>query len=64
MHIALHTGDRFFNETGAGLLKVLMCDCITNAFYVMITIVNGNSLDTKTFTYAIIINCILYFDWF
>ena len=60
----LHTGDRCFNETEAGLLKVLMCDCTTNAFYVMITIVNGDSLDTNKLTYAIIINFILYFDWF
>ena len=60
----LHTGDRCFNETGADLLKVLMYDCTTNAFYVMITIVNGDSLDTNKLTYAIIINFILYFDWF
>ena len=33
MHIALRTGDRCFKETGAGLLKILMCDCIINAFY-------------------------------
>ena len=30
----------------------------------MITIVNGDSLDTNKLTYAIIINFILYFDWF
>ena len=39
MHIAQHTGDRCFKETGAGLLKVLICDCITNAFYLMIILV-------------------------
>ena len=32
MHIAPRTRDRCFKETGAGLLKVLMCNCITNAF--------------------------------
>ena len=44
------------------LLKVLMCDCITNAFYLMIILVIGDSLDMKELTYAIIINFILYFD--
>ena len=29
MHIAQNTEDHCFKETGAGLLKVLMCDCIT-----------------------------------
>ena len=33
MHITLCMGDRCFKETGAGLLNVLICDCITNAFY-------------------------------
>ena len=47
MHIAPCTGDRCFKETGAGLLKVLMCDCITNACYLMIILVNGDSLDIK-----------------
>ena len=56
MHITPRTGDRRFKETGAGLLKVLMCDCITNALYLMIVLVSGDS--------AIIINFILYFDWF
>ena len=64
MHIALHTKDRCFKETGAGLLKVLMCDCITNAFYLMIILVSGDSIDIKELTYAIIINFTLYFDWF
>ena len=45
MHIAPRTGDRCFKETGAGLLKVLMCDCITNALYLMIILVSGDSLD-------------------
>ena len=43
MHIALRMGDRYFKETGAGLVKVLMCDCITNAFYLMIIHVSGDS---------------------
>ena len=47
MHIAPHTGDHCFKETGAGLLKVLMCDLITNAFYLMIILVSGDSLDIK-----------------
>ena len=64
MHIAPHTGGRCFKETGAGLLKVFMCDCTTNAFYLMIILVSGDSLDIKELTYAIIINFILYFDWF
>ena len=64
MHIAPHTGDRCFKETGASLLNVLMCDCITNACYLMIILVSGDSLDIKELTYAIIINFILYFDWF
>ena len=46
MHITPRTGDRCFKETGAGLLKVLMCDCTTNAIYVMIILVSGDSLDT------------------
>ena len=41
-----------------------MCDCITNAFYLMILLVSGDSLDIKELTYAIILNFILYFDWF
>ena len=41
-----------------------MCDCITNAFYLMIILVSGDSLDIKELAYAIIINFILYFDWF
>ena len=40
MHIAPRTGDRYFKETGAGLLKVFICDCITNAFYLMIIFVS------------------------
>ena len=36
MHIPPRTGHRGFNETGAGLLNVLRCDCVTNAFYVKI----------------------------
>ena len=64
MHIAPRTGDRCFKETGASLLKVLMCDCITNAFNLMIILVSGDSLDIKELTYAIIVNFILYFDWF
>ena len=64
MHIAPRTGDRCFKETGAGLLKVLMCDCIINEFYLMIFLVSGDSLYIKELTYAIIINFVLYFDWF
>ena len=64
MHIAPRTGDRCFKETGAGLLKVLMCGCITNAFYLMIILVSGDSLDIKELIYVIIINFILYFEWF
>ena len=41
-----------------------MCDCITNALYLMVILVSGDSLDIKELTYAIIINFILYFDWF
>ena len=63
MHITPCMGDRCFKETGAGLLKVLKCDCITNAFYLMIILVNGDSLDIKELTYTIIVNFILYFDW-
>ena len=55
MHIAPRTVDHRFKETRAGLLKVLMCDCITNAFYLMIILVSGDSLDIKELTYAIII---------
>ena len=62
MHIAPRTGDCRFKEIGAGLLRVLMCDCITNAFYLMIILVSGDSLDIKELTYAIIINFIWYFD--
>ena len=43
MHIAPRTGDGCFKETGAGLLKVLICDCITNAFYLMIILGSGHS---------------------
>ena len=50
MHIAPHTGDRCFKETGTGLHKVLMCDCITNAYYLMIILVSGDSLDIKELT--------------
>ena len=50
MPIAPRTGDRCFKETGTGLLNVLMCDCITNAFYFMIIIVSGDSLDIKELT--------------
>ena len=64
MHIAPRTGECCFQETAAGLLKVLMCDCITNAFYVMIIFVSGDSLDIKELTYAIVINFILYFERF
>ena len=64
MHIAPRTGDRCFKETGAGLLKVLMCDCINNAFYLMIIFVNRDSLDIKELIYAIIINYIVYFIGF
>ena len=64
MHIAPRKGDRCFEETGAGLLKVLMCDCIGNAFYLMIILVSGYSLDIQELSYAIIINFILSFDWF
>ena len=47
MHITPRTGDRCFKETGAGLLKVLMCDCITTAFYLMFILVSGDSIDIK-----------------
>ena len=63
MLTAQRTGDRCFKAIGAGLLKVLTCDCITNAFYLMIILVSGDSLDINELTYAIIINFILYFDW-
>ena len=33
-------------------------------FYIMIILVSGGILDIKELTYAIIINFILYFDWF
>ena len=59
MHTAPRTGDRCFKETGADLLKVLMCDCITNVFYLMVILVSGDSLDIKELTYAITINYIL-----
>ena len=36
MHIPPHTGHLGFKETGAGLLNVLRCDCVTNAFDVTI----------------------------
>ena len=39
MHITPRTGYHCFKETGAGLLKVLMCDCITNAFHLVIILV-------------------------
>ena len=32
-----------------------MCDCITNAFYLMIILVSGDSLDIKELTNAVII---------
>ena len=64
MHIGPRTGDHCFKETGAGLLKVLMCACITNSFYLMIILVSGDSLDIKELTYAIIRNFIIYYDWF
>ena len=57
------TGDRCFTETGAGLFKVLMCGCISNAFYLIIILVSGDSIDKKELTYAIIMNFIFYFDW-
>ena len=42
-----------------------MCDCITSAFYLIIILDRGYSLDIKELTYAISINFfILYFDWF
>ena len=41
-----------------------MCDYIINAFYLMIILVSGDSLDIKELTDAIIINFILYFHWF
>ena len=58
MHIAPCTGDRCFKETRAGLLKVLMCNCITNAFYFVIILVSGVSLDIMELTYAISIKFI------
>ena len=36
--VCVCTGDRCFKEIGAGLLNVLMRDCVTNAFYVMISL--------------------------
>ena len=36
MHIPQRSGHRGFKETGAGLLSVLRCDCVTNAFYLTI----------------------------
>ena len=51
MFIAPRTGDDCFKETGAGLLKVLMCDSITNAFYLMIFLVSADSLDIKECNY-------------
>ena len=41
-----------------------MCDCITNTFYFMIILVSGDRFDIKELTYAIILNFMLYFDWF
>ena len=64
MHIAPRTGDRCFKETGAGPLKVWMCDCVTNAFYLMIILFSGDSLNINELTDAIIINFILYLYWF
>ena len=65
MHIAPRTVDRCFKETGAGLLKVLLCDCITNAFYIfMIILIRGDSLDINELTDTIVMNFILYFNWF
>ena len=57
MHIACAYGKQ-------RLHKVLMCDCITNTFYLMIILVSGDGLDIKELIYAIIRNFILYFDWF
>ena len=34
------------------------------AFYLMIILVSGDSLDIKELTYSIILNFILYFEWF
>ena len=64
MHIPPRTGDRCFKETGAGLLKDLMCHCATNAFYVTIILVSRYSLDIKEIMCAIIWNFLKYFDWF
>ena len=64
MHIAPRTGDRCFKETGASVLNVLMCDCITNAFYLFIILVSGDRIGIQELIYAIIMNFILYFDWF
>ena len=64
MHIAPRTGEQCFKETGAGLLKVLMYGCTTNAFSLMIILASDDSLNIKELTYAITINFILYFDWF
>ena len=40
------------------LLKVLMCDCATNAFQITTILVNRDSLDVKEIMYAIIRNFI------
>ena len=61
MRITQRTGDRCFKETGAGLLKVLMCDRITNAYYLMFILVSGE------FRYKGINLCnyyTLFFYWF
>ena len=50
MHIAPRTGDCCFKNTGAGLFKVLTCGCITNAYYLIISLVSGDSLDTNELT--------------
>ena len=58
MHIPPRTGERCFKEKGAGLLKVLMCHCATNEFYVTIILVSRDSLDIKEIICAIIWNFI------
>ena len=45
MHIAPRTGDRCFKEIVADLLNVLLCDCKTNALYLMIILVSEDSSD-------------------
>ena len=65
MHIPPRTGDRCFKETGAGLLKVLMCHCATNAFHATIILVSRYSLDIKEIICTIIrsfINILIGFE--